>query len=485
MRHRLRFVALALAALSSALPAMAEPIGSHWQLTPFGGFTIFDGKLRFPGSNLPLTDNLHVGGRLAWQSRSWIGIEAAGGFSPTTEDIAGGRDFDWLDLSGNLILSPAQGRWGGPFVFAGGGWTQAKPSAGPKVETGTMEFGGGIRLWMTDNIGLRFEARDVSFKPLVATGPSDRLHNVVLGGGLTFALGGRQRDTDGDGVPDKKDKCPGTPKGAKVDATGCPLDSDGDGVYDGLDQCDNTPKGATVDAKGCPSDSDGDGVVDGIDQCPDTPKGAQVDAKGCPRDSDGDGVLDGIDQCPGTPKGATVDAKGCPTDSDGDGVPDGLDKCPDTAAGLKVDANGCPIEVTEKETELVDTGMIRLQNVNFDTGKSTLLPESYAALDEVGAILLKWPQLKIEIGGHTDSRGTAIKNQVLSENRAQAVKDYLVDKYPGLATGQLSVHGYGFSRPLVRNTSALNMAKNRRVEFKVLNRDALKKEIERRRLLKK
>ena len=147
--------------------------------------------------------------------------------------------------------------------------------------------------------------------------------------------------------------------------------------------------------------------------------------------------------------------------------------------------SGCPIEVTEKETELLDTGMIRLQNVNFETGKSVLLPESFAALDEVGGILMKWPQLNIEIGGHTDSRGTAGKNQVLSEDRAQSVKDYLMDKFPQLIAGQLSVKGYGFSKPLVKNTNALNMAKNRRVEFKVLNRDALKKEIERRKMLQK
>jgi OOP family OmpA-OmpF porin len=226
-------------------------------------------------------------------------------------------------------------------------------------------------------------------------------------------------------------------------------------------------------------------VFDGLDQCPDTPKGATVDAKGCPTDADGDGVFDGLDQCPNTPKGATVDAKGCPMDSDGDGVPDGIDKCANTPAGLKVDASGCPIEVTEKETELLDTGMIRLQNVNFDTGKATLLPESYAALDEVGGILMKWPQLSIEIGGHTDSRGSAGKNQVLSEQRAQSVKDYLVDKFPALAGSQLTVKGYGFARPLVKNNSALNMAKNRRVEFRVLNREALKKEVERRKMLQK
>src|SRR5260221_691105 len=200
------------------------------------------------------------------------------------------------------------------------------------------------------------------------------------------------------------------------------------------------------------------GFGDGLDQCPDTPKGATVDAKGCPMDSDGDGVLDGLDQCANTPKGATVDTKGCPMDTDGDGVPDGLDKCPDTAAGLKVDASGCPIEVKEKETELLDTGTIRLQNVNFDTGKAILLPESYGALDEVGAILLKWPQLLIEIGGHTDSRGTAIKNQGLSENRAPAGKDYPVAKFPPPLAGQPGVQCYGCSPLLARPTTRPNTA---------------------------
>src|SRR5262249_33076563 len=262
------------------------------------------------------------------------------------------------------MFTPAQGRWGGPFAFVGGGVAKAKPSEGASDNTGTLEFGGGVKLWMTDNLGLRFEARDVSFKAL--NGGSGRLDNIILGAGLTYAWGATPRAPNADGVPDKKDKCPNTPHGAHVDANGCPVDTDGDGVWDGLDKCEGTPKGATVDATGCPKDSDGDGVLDGIDQCPDTPKGATVDAKGCPSDSDGDGVLDGIDQCPGTPKGAVVDAKGCPKDSDGDGVPDGIDQCPDTPAGLKVDAKGCPIEVMEKETELLDTGMIRLQNVNFE-----------------------------------------------------------------------------------------------------------------------
>jgi len=89
-------------------------------------------------------------------------------------------------------------------------------------------------------------------------------------------------DADHDGVADKNDACPDTPRGATVDTRGCPADSDSDGVLNGIDQCPNTPTGATVDAMGCPHDQDGDKVFDGIDQCPDTPAGTAVDAKGVP-----------------------------------------------------------------------------------------------------------------------------------------------------------------------------------------------------------
>lgn len=302
------------------------------------------------------------------------------------------------------------------------------------------------------------------------TGPA-RNNNPALVG--TWAAGAA--DSDGDGVGDDLDRCPGTPQGAQVDKAGCPVDDDGDGVPNGLDQCANTPRGARVDAKGCTMDSDGDGVADGIDQCANTPKGATVDSRGCPADSDGDGVSDGTDQCPNTPRGARVDARGCPTDGDGDGVPDGIDQCDGTPAGVKVDARGCPEPTSQKEAELLDTGTLRLENVYFDSGKATLKSQSNAALDEVGDILVKWPQLRIEVGGHTDSQGADQTNMDLSQKRAQSVVDYLTGKFSSLKADQFTVKGYGETKPVADNGTSDGRAKNRRVEFTVLNREMLRK----------
>lgn len=257
-------------------------------------------------------------------------------------------------------------------------------------------------------------------------------------------------------MADDRDRCPGTPQGARVDARGCELDSDGDGVVDRLDKCPGTPAGRKVNANGCELDADGDGVVDALDKCPTTPAGRKVNAQGCELDSDGDGVVDALDKCPNTPAGARVNADGCELDSDGDGVVDRLDKCPNTPAGDKVDNQGCTLLKT-----------IVLKGVNFDFNTAQLRADASAILDDAVAILKRYPALKVEVAGHTDSNGAEAYNQRLSENRVKAVMDYFVGK--GVDAAQLTAKGYGESEPVADNATADGRAQNRRVELRILN----------------
>jgi OOP family OmpA-OmpF porin len=205
-------------------------------------------------------------------------------------------------------------------------------------------------------------------------------------------------------------------------------------------------------------DSDGDGVADARDKCPGTPTGVKVDAAGCPLDSDKDGVPDYMDKCPGTPAGIKVDANGCASDSDGDGVPDFLDKCPGTPAGMKVDVTGCPMTV-------LDAGAASwtFSNINFEVAKADIQASSYGILNEIASALRANPQLKVTVEGHTDSTGSRAFNMDLSQRRAQAVVDYLVNK--GVSPQRLSAKGYGPDRPIADNGTKLGRSKNRRVQF--------------------
>jgi outer membrane protein OmpA-like peptidoglycan-associated protein len=298
-------------------------------------------------------------------------------------------------------------------------------------------------------------------------------------------------DADGDGVADNVDRCPDTPSGTAVDANGCPLDGDGDGVPDYLDKCPDTPTGVAVDADGCPFDADGDSIPDYLDKCPDTPAGVNVDRDGCPVDSDGDKVPDYLDKCPDTPLDVAVDETGCPFDADGDSIPDYLDKCPDTPVAARgyVDETGCPKDTDEdgipdyldvcptikgvaenKGCPAVKATVKKifekaLQGIQFENGKDVIKKESFPILNEIVKAMKENPEYLLNISGHTDNVGSPASNQVLSEKRANSVKNYL--EKGGIDASRLTALGFGDTQPVVPNTTAANKAKNRRVEFVV------------------
>ena len=264
---------------------------------------------------------------------------------------------------------------------------------------------------------------------------------------------GKHTDTDKDGVGDKWDKCPMTPRNVKVDADGCPIDTDKDGVADYLDQCQDTPAGVLVDVKGCPVDADSDGVPDYLDKCAATPAGVKVDAAGCPFDTDGDGIADYLDKCPDTPKDVKVDANGCAVDTDGDGVADYLDKCPDVAGTAA--NNGCPEEASQI-----------FQNIQFEFASERLTRDSYPTLDQIAVTLKSDPStVRISVAGYTDYIGSNEYNLKLSVKRANSVKVYLIRKHVPAAS--IIITGYGEEDPIAPNETVEGRQKNRRVEFKI------------------
>lgn len=160
-------------------------------------------------------------------------------------------------------------------------------------------------------------------------------------------------------------------------------------------------------------------------------------------------------------------------DSDGDGVPDDQDRCPDTPQGTKVDAEGCPVKPCKEQdpAQSIDLSTcaagdkLVLRGVNFEFDQSRLTLDAKTILDGVVTALTAAPNVNVEIGGHTDNSGGDEYNQHLSEARAKAVQDYLIER--GVAPTRLSAAGYGESQPVADNASEQGRELNRRVELKV------------------
>ena len=248
-------------------------------------------------------------------------------------------------------------------------------------------------------------------------------------------------DRDGDGYPDNVDKCPDDPENFNgyKDEDGCPddPDTDGDGIPDSIDSCVLDPEDLDgyLDKDGCPDlDNDLDGIPDQQDKCPneaEDPDGYQDD-DGCPDpDNDKDTVPDFTDQCPNEPGSTTKEPLGCPTKP------------------ALVVVTDCEVKIT--------------QQIHFEFDKDVIRKESFPVLDAVVEVLEKNPDIKIEVQGHTDNKGTAAYNKKLSDRRANSVMKYLTGK--GIPASRLTAKGYGLERPIVPNDTAQNRALNRRVQF--------------------
>jgi OmpA-OmpF porin, OOP family len=339
-----------------------------------------------------------------------------------------------MKLLGSKVIDPS--------VQVGGGYTWIGKPSSP-----TLNLGGGLTLWFTENVGLSLGS--IYKKAFSDSKVAEDVRSVFQHtAGLSFKFGGK--DTDNDGIYDKDDACPEV-AGLK-EFQGCP-DTDADGITDKDDAC---PEAAgPKELNGCP-DGDGDGVADKDDACPET---AGLPAmNGCP-DGDSDGVADNKDTCP-TVAGPR-DNGGCPwPDTDGDSVLDKDDKCPDVKG--TVANNGCP-EVSEEVMKKLND---YAKTILFNTSKATFQEQTYPILQAMVAILKEYPSANFSIEGHTDADGKDAANQTLSENRAAAVKNYLIEN--GIADTRLTSAGFGETKPIASNKTKAGKAQNRRVEVKLV-----------------
>ncbi|MDB4968934.1 MAG: OmpA domain protein [Myxococcales bacterium] len=355
---------------------------------------------------------IDVGHELTWSAGvayrfvHWVGVAAeVYGFVPLTQQFNGaldaGKDFT-ADVLGGFQLFP--------------------------VKDISVGIGAGASV-----IGTALRHDDFRVFAGISWSPAEGKGGVATGG----------LDSDGDGIPDSSDLCPTEPEDRDGfdDEDGCPdLDNDQDGIADKQDKCPNEAedKDGFQDDDGCPEvDNDGDGIPDAQDKCPNDPedKDGFQDDDGCPDlDNDGDGIPDAADKCPNEPETRN-------------GVDDD-DGCPDS--GGQVTIAGGKIELPE--------------NINFETGSDRIAGRSDSLMDRVAEKIKSNPQVKrIRIEGHTDDVGGSKKNMELSQARAESVRNFLIRK--GVEADRLQAVGYGDTRPLDKRKTADARAKNRRVEF--------------------
>lgn len=381
-----------------------------------------------------------LGMRVAYYPLAWLGVE--GEFTMADGNVPNDLKAVRSDLTSNRANFFAyRGHVIGqlpfwsitPFALVGGGALGVNSQALGRDVDAVFHFGAGVKVPLCENFALRTEFREnlmqryndnfggISFNEEITLGAA------FTWGGATKSAPEPIADKDGDHVADDEDVCPNI---AALTANGCPPDTDGDGLADPDDEC---PREAGTTANGCPDpDADQDGVPAPCDQCPDEAGEAPT---GCiNRDPDGDGIVGEADQCP---------------------------REPETKNGFE-DGDGCP-DVVPQEVQSF-TG--RIEGIQFVIGKATIQKSSEKTLQAAADVLKKYPSIRVEVSGHTSSEGDAAFNQKLSDDRASAVRDWLVRA--GVSPDSVSARGAGSSEPVADNATRQGREKNRRIEFRIL-----------------
>lgn len=430
------------------------------------GLHVFNRKNELGVPESPSTSSLRnsalFGLRLGFMPHHMFGIEGEVGIIPTE---ARALVFDVWNLTyrGHLVMQFRANNPDAtfiPFVLVGGGAMQVVKTANASIiakDTDLMPYAGiGAKFRVENGWGLRLDGRWLlppSARSENFTHDFEALLSVYKEWGrpekTEVAKPAVSTDDDNDGIGNDADKCPteAEDKDSFQDDDGCPdKDNDNDGVADEADKCGSEAEDVDgfQDDDGCPeSDNDGDGIPDAADKCANEAE-------------DKDGFQDD-DGC--------VDA-----DNDGDGVADANDKCPDgaeTKNGFE-DGDGCPDELPKVVQKFSGT----VKGINFKSGTDQIEKSSNKILDEAVKVMTQYPDLKIEIQGHTDDQKPGKKakfqdNQALSQARAEAVKAYFVGK--GIADTRVTAKGLGDTMPVDAKKNAAARAKNRRVEFKLLS----------------
>jgi outer membrane protein OmpA-like peptidoglycan-associated protein len=391
-----------------------------------------------------------------------------------------------LPIDFRLLLMPLNSENINPYIFAGIGALGYKlrvrpPNANVSMDAGSQwtafaPAGVGVQFKIGEGVALELNgAYNYTFtKNLNAI--TETKNDAFLSGtvGLTFIAESPNADPDKDGLTNAEEKQLGTNK--KV------ADTDGDGLNDGdeVHKYKTNPMAVDSDNDGLKdgeevltyktdpnkADTDGDGLSDGDEIM-------KYKTDPLKADTDGDGLKDGDE----VTKYKTDPLK---VDTDGDGLSDGDEIMKYKTDPLKADTDGGTVndnieitrgsnpldpadDVPKAPVQVAVGASIVMKGVTFESGKAVLSPSSTDSLERAYLVLSENPDVTVEIQGYTDNTGKKATNVKLSQDRANAVRTWLINK--GIAADRLTAKGFGPDNPIAPNATKEGKAQNRRIEF--------------------